>query len=493
MNHAASTTRLARRTLTGTGIVALISAGPLLLAAWGRAGGGDAAPNTTPPIPGQIANSVFAFGSETGHPEFAVLRDNRTDAAAYAFGHKNHNDPEKWGRMQEALGAIKKGESPAGTSTGRAGHIEERNGKFFMSCTFCHEPDTDGGLMKPVDFETHCVDCHTGTLGFVGASGEKIKLEGTAKKLVRAQAIPHGSSAQVAELVDKAIAQFIADDPPQFPKVDPNAAPPAASEEKKEEPASSRRRGGGAAKPAEEAKPAEPAAQPEESGGGGGGSRRRGGTAGGADPRKPADTGPTAKLPAFADKPALAAWSKELRTEILSQLKDTNCGLCHTNSAPGPAEAPELFTLSTATIPDRWFTKARFAHGPHSMVSCASCHHDAVAAGKRFPGILASDKTADINIPGIASCRECHAPTGTSVKLASGTIVNASGAPHDCVLCHTYHEKPPQAVMGSRSIEQVRRGGRGAPSATLSTPTPPAPASNPAPSPAQPAAPAGSN
>lgn len=424
-------------------------------------------PAVNPAIPGNLVNSVVSFGVEGGHPEFAVLRDNRTDSAAYLFGHKNHNSPDAWGRMQEALAAIKDGTSPSSASTGRASHIEDRGGKLAMSCTFCHEPEADRGGMKPIDFETHCIDCHAGSLGFVGAAGDKVKLDSSAKKLVRPNAVPHGSSAQVAALVDLAIAQFVAADPPQFPKPDPAGA--AGAGEKQDQPApeeggSRRRRGGSSGGGAEEAKPAEaPAAQPEEPSSGSSRRGRGGSGGGGADPRRPADAGPTAKLKAYESKDKLVEDMKEWRTAILGSLKDTNCAMCHTDVKAGASETPDLFVVAGGPIPDRWFARARFDHGAHAMVSCISCHHDAIATAKRFPGILASEKTGDINIPGLASCRECHAPAGASVKRPDGSVMHASGAPHDCVLCHAYHEKPPQAVMGRRSIEQVRKGGRGAP------------------------------
>lgn len=458
------------------GIVTAGAVIPVVIAA-GLAGK-PPAPVLNPALPGALANSVVAFGAEGGHPEFAVLRDNRTDAAAYLFGHKNHNSPDAWGRMQEALAAIKDGSSPTAASTGRAGHIEDRGGKLAMSCTFCHEPEPDRGGMKPIDFETHCIDCHAGSLGFVGAAGDKVKLDASPKKLVRAHAVPHGSSAQVAALVDLAIAQFVADDPPQFPKPDPAKA--AGEGEKKDQPAtdeggSRRRRGGGGGGGGgdEAAKPVEaPAAQPEEPSSG---STRRGRGGSGGDTRRPADAGPTAKLKAYESKDKLIEDMKEWRTAILGSLKDTNCAMCHTDVKAGAGETPDLFVVAGAPIPDRWFARARFDHGAHAMVSCISCHNDAIAAAKRFPGILASEKTADINIPGIASCRECHAPAGATVKRPDGSIMHASGAPHDCVLCHTYHEKPPQAVMGRRSIEQVRNGGRGAPAGTAPSQKPPAP------------------
>ena len=54
-------------------------------------------------------------------------------------------------------------------------------------------------------------------------------------------------------------------------------------------------------------------------------------------------------------------------------------------------------------------------------------------------------------LPGIDSCRECHTPV-----MSTG----ATGAPSDCVLCHTYHVKLPSAAQGRLTIQELREGGK---------------------------------
>jgi hypothetical protein len=60
---------------------------------------------------------------------------------------------------------------------------------------------------------------------------------------------------------------------------------------------------------------------------------------------------------------------------------------------------------------------AKFDHSQHRLVSCESCH---VAT-------RTSQQTADILLPGIATCRACH-NTGTQA------------AESRCFECHTYHD-----------------------------------------------------
>ncbi len=428
---------------------------PVLVASWALP---DHRPKTSPALPGELTNSVTNFASPQGHPEWAVLRDKRQDTTPYKFGHKMHNDPEAAG-MQSLLQAIKDGKSEAnraGRDTGRAIHVESasRDGKdlLVMSCTFCHEADAAGAYMRPVKFDTHCADCHTGTLGTVGASGESLKWvdkivsSKAAQGLVRPTAIPHGTAADAAGAVDLALAAWIAEQPPQFPVK--AAAPTGAEGEKKAEEAKpaedaggGRRRrpaGGGDAPKPEEAKSGEGAAAAAPPTEGGGGGRRRAGSTPAAESAKPLAS---AKLPGFADQAALGAWMAGQRKQIIAGKVVDACGKCHQGITPGPEAQPEAFKISDQKIPQVWLTRSHFSHAYHAMVSCVSCHAQA-------PG---STDTKDVMLPGVASCRECHAPNATP---------SGSAAPFDCVLCHTYHERLPQSVQGRMTIDQMRRGGR---------------------------------
>ena len=93
------------------------------------------------------------------------------------------------------------------------------------------------------------------------------------------------------------------------------------------------------------------------------------------------------------------------------------------------------------------------------MVACVECHTLA-----RPPAVKDGDdkskaffdwanKTERIMLPGIDSCRDCHVAV---------TKTGASGAPHECVLCHTYHVKLPVSAQGKMSIEGLIQGGKAA-------------------------------
>src|SRR5439155_1446826 len=68
---------------------------------------------------------------------------------------------------------------------------------------------------------------------------------------------------------------------------------------------------------------------------------------------------------------------------------------------------------------------ARFDHTAHRAVSCAECHTTWDQAA-----VVRGAEAEPLNVPGIDSCRRCHAPTA---------VVNGSpqgGARHDCIACH---------------------------------------------------------
>ena len=90
-------------------------------------------------------------------------------------------------------------------------------------------------------------------------------------------------------------------------------------------------------------------------------------------------------------------------------------------AAAGPAgalpAAAGLPTVAKSNITPRWFQHAVFDHDQHRLVSCESCHTRS----------RTSQETADVLLPEIRICQECH---------HSG----ADGAEARCFECHVYHD-----------------------------------------------------
>jgi hypothetical protein len=109
------------------------------------------------------------------------------------------------------------------------------------------------------------------------------------------------------------------------------------------------------------------------------------------------------------------------------------CKLCHVMiEGNGPLPA-----VAKSSIPARWFLHAEFNHDSHRLLTCTACHD-------RTPE---SRDTADILLPGIASCRSCHQNGGPRRDAASGR----------CSECHSYHDwSKEQPTNGKFTIPQLR-------------------------------------
>jgi hypothetical protein len=108
----------------------------------------------------------------------------------------------------------------------------------------------------------------------------------------------------------------------------------------------------------------------------------------------------------------------QLRTQEAERLLwNKNCKICH---AATEREGQGLPQSVKAIIPPRWLPRSEFDHEAHRMLACVSCH----------TGIPNSRQTSDINIPGLALCRQCHKQGGSSQLAAEGR----------CFECHSYHD-----------------------------------------------------
>jgi len=124
-------------------------------------------------------------------------------------------------------------------------------------------------------------------------------------------------------------------------------------------------------------------------------------------------------------------------------LFDKGCKLCHVmleeQGADGKTTEGKtpLPSVAKSSIPARWFLHAEFNHDSHRLLTCTACHN-------RTPE---SRQTADILLPGIASCRSCHEDSGPQHDAASGR----------CSECHSYHDwTKERPTKGKFTIQQLR-------------------------------------
>ncbi len=132
-----------------------------------------------------------------------------------------------------------------------------------------------------------------------------------------------------------------------------------------------------------------------------------------------------------------AQWVTERTADAEELLWRKTCKQCHALTVPirglqykieaafaqaGEAERlppslAELPNVAPANITLQWMPHAKFDHDAHRGFTCLSCHAKA----------LASTEPSDILLPGIATCRTCHAP-------------GPAHAESRCSECHTYHD-----------------------------------------------------
>ncbi len=109
------------------------------------------------------------------------------------------------------------------------------------------------------------------------------------------------------------------------------------------------------------------------------------------------------------------------------------CKQCHTLKSAGNS-LPEVAKSNLAA---RWLAHAEFDHHAHRMMSCAACH-------TRTPE---SRETADVLLPGIATCQQCHRAEGAAKEAAEGR----------CFECHQYHDwTKARPLKGGFTIQQLR-------------------------------------
>lgn len=122
----------------------------------------------------------------------------------------------------------------------------------------------------------------------------------------------------------------------------------------------------------------------------------------------------------FADSPPLLENNK-------------HCFLCHVQGeSPGAGELPVVVETK---LPARWLMRGEFSHWRHDKMPCATCH----------PGIERSTLTAQVNLPKLEVCAQCHADDA------------AQSAGTDCVLCHTYHDTSVRHVASPEQTLDVLR------------------------------------
>ncbi len=153
-----------------------------------------------------------------------------------------------------------------------------------------------------------------------------------------------------------------------------------------------------------------------------------------------------------------AQWVTERTAEAEDLLWRKTCKQCHTltpfakssqrkieMSVSPESEAGKFFGIA-AELPNvapanttlQWMPHAKFDHGAHEGFTCVSCHAK----------VLKSTEASDILLPGIETCKKCHAP-------------GPEHAESRCFECHTYHDwSKRKEVTPKFTLPALRTGDR---------------------------------
>ncbi len=96
--------------------------------------------------------------------------------------------------------------------------------------------------------------------------------------------------------------------------------------------------------------------------------------------------------------------------------KNLGCSECHELEPSGNADSP--WKVVPLQINHNWHANSVFPHAKHKMTECAACHDKAN-----------STSSADVAMPKIEKCRECHVDN----RPAKNKVFSS------CVSCHRFH------------------------------------------------------
>ena len=105
-------------------------------------------------------------------------------------------------------------------------------------------------------------------------------------------------------------------------------------------------------------------------------------------------------------------------------------------------------------VPDVWLVHARFSHALHRQIDCRACHASgyALLEDDKTVNPIASEHTADILLPGIETCRRCHAPAATKNGTRRG------GVRYRCVIDRYHNGDHPLQGRGASGRQNQHRG-----------------------------------
>jgi predicted CXXCH cytochrome family protein len=131
------------------------------------------------------------------------------------------------------------------------------------------------------------------------------------------------------------------------------------------------------------------------------------------------------------DRPEALAWAREKADEAHVYISRSVCGACHDIARTGNED--NKWRIKKVKLAESWLEKSWFPHNQHDVVECTACHK-----------AESSKQAADVLMPGIETCRNCHGGDRTTAQI-----------PSTCVDCHLFH-LPGQPAMSKPTMAAVK-------------------------------------
>jgi predicted CXXCH cytochrome family protein len=130
-----------------------------------------------------------------------------------------------------------------------------------------------------------------------------------------------------------------------------------------------------------------------------------------------------APRPTAADRERLLGVARDRAGRVLRDLFERrSCAQCH--EVARESGTTERWTVAPVKLRSAWLPGARFSHAAHStaLTRCSTCHE-----------AVASKDSTDVLLPGIDTCRDCHA--GGDARATPPDHITST-----CTLCHGFHD-----------------------------------------------------
>jgi predicted CXXCH cytochrome family protein len=141
---------------------------------------------------------------------------------------------------------------------------------------------------------------------------------------------------------------------------------------------------------------------------------------------------------AVCSGPALSCAQRRAQTEIDNQFKTKGCASCHHVTDTHSSDVLDRFLVAPVRLTRDYFPDVHFSHRAHAVqndksgdAACLSCH-----------AVQKSTSSADLFIPNLPKCLECHSERLTKERVAL-----------QCVGCHSYHPKSIIARTGEADVQ----------------------------------------